>query len=151
MKKKNIVITVCILIGFALVIGFCFSIYANRPKTFSEAKALCEKFLEKNRADMEAIATDALNSQTDISGHYKKHYYSYNSDERLVTFDIGAQGMLGGQYWNLAYSEDGTLYGETEEYIYKETNGNNIVRAKRINKNWWYIWTDYDGTKKSYQ
>ena len=50
-----------------------------------------------------------------------------------------------------AYCIDGTFYCETESYLYKETNGNNIVKAERINEHWWYLWTDYDGTERSYQ
>lgn len=59
--------------------------------------------------------------------------------------------MLGGQYWELVYTKDGTLWGETDVYFNEEENGNNIVKAERLNGNWWYFWTDYDGTERSFQ
>ena len=90
-------------------------------------------------------------SNENVSGHFKNYYYSCHSEDGSVSFDIDAQGFLGGQYWNLVYTKDGTFYGETESYLYEETNGNNIVRAEKINEHWWYLWTDYDGTERSYQ
>ena len=77
-------------------------------------------------------------------------YNSSNIEEGFVSFDIDAQGFLGGQYRELVYTKDGTFYYETDSYLYEETNGNNIVRAERINEHWWYLWNDYDGTEGSY-
>lgn len=42
--------------------------------------------------------------------------------------------MLGGQYWELVYSKDRTFYVESETYLHKEINGNNIVRAEKSTK-----------------
>ena len=98
---------------------------------------------------MEQIAVDSL--KTNNSGDFRDYFYSCYQEEGFVKFDIDAQGFLGGQYWELVYTEDGTLYGESESYLYEETNGNNIVRAEKINEHWWYLWTDYDGTERSYQ
>lgn len=152
MKKRSIIIlSTCICVIIALLIGLAFLIHASKPKTFSTAKSVCQKILDKNHAQMEEIAIDALKSQKDASGHYKEYYYSCHQKERTVRFDIDAQGMLGGQYWCLIYSENGTLYGENEKYLCEESSGNNIIRAEKITEHWWYLWEDYDGTEKSYQ
>ena len=152
MKKRNIIILiVSISVGIALLIGLISLFNAIKPKTFSTAKIACEKFLDKNQTQMEEIAIVSLNSEKDNSGHYKEYYYSCYQEEGFVKFEIDAQGMLGGQYWDLVYTQDGIFYGETESYLYEETDGNNIIRAEKISEHWWYLWTDYDGTERSYQ
>ena len=98
---------------------------------------------------MEQIAVDSL--LTNNSGDFGDYFYSCYQEEGFVKFDIDSQGFLGGQYWELVYTQDGTFYGETESYTHEETNGNNIVRAEKINEHWWCLWTDYDGTGRSYQ
>ncbi len=147
--KKGIIIVVAIIL--ALSIGIFLLINAIAPETYSSARDECESFLEDNRGDIEQIASDLLNKQMDIYGHYKERYYSYVPREDYVIFDIDAQGMLGGQYWSLIYTRNGVLYGETEEYLYQETDGNNIVRGERLDEHWWYLWRDYDGTEESFR
>jgi len=152
-KGKKIFITVSVfIIAFVIVIaGLVFFTNAITPETYGSAKKECEKVLDKYQIEMRKIAIDSLKSGKNASGEYKEYYYSCYPDEGFVKFDIDAQGMLGGQYWELVYTQDGTFYDETESYLQKETNGNNIVRAEKINEHWWYLWTDYDGTERSYQ
>lgn len=144
--KTIIIISVFVIIFAIIIVGLGFVII---PKTYSSAKIECEKVLDKYQIQMEQIAVDSL--QTNNSSDFKDYFYSCYQDEGFVIFDIDAQGMLGGQYWDLVYTKDGTFYGESETYLYKETNGNNVVRAEKINEHWWYLWTDYDGTDRSYK
>lgn len=144
--KTIIIISVFVIIFAIIIVGLGFIII---PKTYSSAKIECEKVLDKYQIQMEQIAVDSL--QTNNSCDFKDYFYSCYQDEGFVIFDIDAQGMLGGQYWDLVYTKDGTFYGESETYLYKETNGNNVVRAEKINEHWWYLWTDYDGTDRSYK
>ncbi len=152
MKKRKITtLIVCISVVIALVIGAISLNNALKPKTYSTAKNICGKILEKNEAQMTEIAVNALKQQDDVSGDYKEYSYHSDKQEQTVKFCIDGQGMLGGQSWDLVYSEKGTLYGENEEYIFKENaQGNNIIKAEKINEHWWYLWTDYDGTERSY-
>ncbi len=77
---------------------------------------------------------------------YKKAYeIKYDENEEAVNFEIGSQGMLGGQYWRLVYTEKGNYRGETEKYTYYEEGGNNIAFAEKLNENWYFYWIDYDG------
>ena len=77
---------------------------------------------------------------------YKKAYeIKYDEIEDAVNFEIGSQGMLGGQYWRLVYTEKGNYRGEIEKYTYYEKNGNNIAFAEKISENWYFYWIDYDG------
>ncbi len=152
-KGKNVLVisAICIIIFAVIIVGLWLSINSIIPKTYSSAKKECEKVLDKYQVQMEEIAVDSLKSGKSVSGDFKEYFYSCYIEEGFVSFDIDAQGFLGGQYWELVYTKDGTFYGETESYLYKETNGNNIVRAEKINEHWWYLWTDYDGTERSYQ
>ena len=150
MKKRGIIY---FLIGFLVVIGalICL-IYSIRPLNYGTAKSKCEAFLERNRGEMEEIAISLLNGEGSESGYYKEEYYFFTSENDKVEFDIGGQGMLGGQYWGLVYTKNGLYCGETKEYLYKELGGgNNIIRAEKLDDHWWYLWYDYDGTERSYK
>lgn len=153
MSKWKILIiltAICLVLIALLSVGIVLLVNAIVPKTYSTAKVECVQVLDKYRDELEQIAMDALKSDQHTSGYFKEYYYA-EQDENLVQFDVDAQGMLGGQYWGLVYTADGTYYGAVDSYLNKETNGNNIVRAERIDGHWWYIWTDYDGTDASYQ
>lgn len=150
-SKKILLISLGAIAVFALVVaGLWFLLRTTAPKTYSTAKEECENFLNRYQAEMEQIATEALQSEQECSGEFRKHFYRSYKDG-YVSFDIDAQGMLGGQYWELVYTKDGKFGTETETFLHTEPNGNNIVRAEKINDHWWYHWTDYDGTKRSYQ
>ncbi len=150
-KKIVFISVICVLVFAVITVGLYFFIDSILPKTFSSAKNECLKVLDKYQTEMEQIAVNSLQSSENVSGHFKEYNYSCYIEEGLVSFYIDAQGFLGGQYWELVYTQDGTFYDETESYLYKETYGNNIVRAEKINEHWWYLWTDYDGTERSYQ
>jgi len=150
-KKFAIISSICIIVFAIVTVSLGFLINSIMPKTYSTAKKECEKVLDRYQVEMEQIAADSLKLDKNISGEFKDYYYICYREEGLVTYSIDAQGMLGGQYWELVYSQDGTFYDETESYLYKETNGNNIVRAEKLSQHWWYLWTDYDGTEKSYK
>ena len=143
MKKKKIITLLTIL---AVCISFTSCFDGN---TYSSAKKECSKILEKYQVQMEDIALNSLDSKADISGYFNKYYYSYYQDQGFVKFDINAQGMLGGQYWGLVYTDNGLLYDEEETYYFEEEDGNNIIRAEKIKGNWWFYWEDYDGTDNS--
>ena len=143
MKKFRIGILLLLLT--AVTVGFLFLRESRKPKTFSSAEAICVKVLEKHRQEMEALASEKG------SGTFRDFSYHSDPQGKCVSFSIGGQGMLGGQYWDLVYTADGTYNGETESYLFEEPEGNNICRAKRITGNWWYCWMDYDGTEKSWK
>ena len=147
--KKNIFIF--ILVFAVVLIGVYFLYSSIQPKTFCSAQKQCEKVLNKYQAELEQIALDSLQSDEKVSGHFKKYYYSSNLEQSNVSFSIDAQGFLGGQYWYLVYTKDGVFCGETESYLYKEPDGNNIERAEKIDDHWWFCWIDYDGTQLSYK
>ena len=150
--KKVIVIAV---ITACFIVGLCFAADAVTPESYSSAKKESVHFLENNRDGLEKTAAELLNKGEDAIGEYNKHDYSYLSDQGFVRFDIDAQGMLGGQYWSLVYTSDGTFFGEAEKYLYEEASaesgGNNIVIAEKIDGRWWFYWIDYDGTDRSYK
>ena len=141
MKKIWIGAAVFLLAG--MVVGLLFLRESRKPKTFSSAEALCVKVLENHRQELEALAAQGT------SGTFRE--YNYHTEDGQVCFSIGSQGMLGGQYWELIYTTDGTYAGETTQFRYEEPDGNNIVRAEHLTGNWWYRWTDYDSTEKSWQ
>ena len=150
-KKILVISALCIIVFAVITVGLYFLINSISPKTFSSAKNECVNVLEKHQTEMEQIAVDSLESSKNVSGHFKEYYYSCHIEEGFISFDIDAQGFLGGQYWELVYTKDGTFYGEADSYLHEETEGNNIVRAEKINEHWWYLWTDYDGTDRSYK
>ena len=126
----------------------------TKVKSYSDARAVCETFLSDNKEEMTGISTGLLTDgqgETGSSGKYKDRDYSLLRVDggKYVKFDIGAQGLLGGQYWSLIYCPDETFCGESVRYSSKEPEGNNIIKAERLDGNWWYYWVDYDGTKYS--
>lgn len=150
-KKCISVSVICVIIIAITMFGLYFFMNSIIPKTYSSAKKECEIILAKHQAQMEEVATNSLKSEKNASGNYLDYYYSCYQEEGCVKFDIGAQGMLGGQYWELVYTEDGNLYGESKSYFYEETGGNNIIKAEKLDNCWWFLWTDYDGTDRSYK
>ncbi len=148
MKKR--LITAASIVA-VLIVGLLCLNSLLAPKTYSTARATCERFLKKNYEDMQEIAVELLRDGEDAWGHYKDRYCGYIPEWNAVKFEIDGQGMLGGQYWDLIYTADGVLFGESEEYFDEESDGNNIYKAERLDEHWWYFWTDYDGTDRSYK
>ncbi len=117
-----------------------------REHTYQTAKSYSESFLDRNLTELEEIAQESLaNKQATVSEYKKASFISYDELEAAVNFEIGSQGMLGGQYWQLVYTEKGTYMGETDQYTFYEENGNNIIFAEKIRENWYFYWIDYDG------
>ena len=148
-RKKIITVwSICVTAVSLLFLGSCAPLNSI---TYSSAKEECEIFLEENRNELEKLALAALSSDEDVSGYYNERYYSSCLEDGFVAFDVDAQGMLGGQYWGLVYTQDGTYCGDTESYLQKQEQENNIMRGERLDGHWWYRWRDYDGTDRSYQ
>lgn len=118
--------------------------------TFASAKWSASRTLERHRGEMEAIALPLADLDHHETGLYNDYFYINDPVQDTVQFDIGSQGMLGGQYWSLVYSKEGTLHGQEETYLWQEENGNNVIRAERLDEHWWFMWIDYDGTDQSY-
>lgn len=151
MKKTCCLLSICIITMIVLLCG-C----GNFHQSYSDARESCSKFLTENKEEMTAISQSFLNENQNLEqsyiGDYKDCHYSLESFGNFgkhVVFDIDAQGFLGGQYWSLVYCPDGTFCGENLLYYYQETGGNNIVKAEKLDGDWWYYWIDYDGTKLS--
>ena len=129
----------------SIIIGLVFIVNSITPKTYTSTKKECEKILKRYQVEMEQIAIASLKLDKRTSGNFKEYFYSCDQ-EGFVQFDIGEQGMLGGQYWALVYTQDGKFHDETDSYIYEEVDGNNIWKAEKLNEHWWFLWIDYDGT-----
>lgn len=149
MKKRNAIVVTCIIVVLAFLIGMFFAFQGSKPKTYSTAKRQSIRVLDAHQSQMEELAVNALKSEESTPSKFRDYSYHCNQNENYVQFDVDAQGMLGGQYWALIYTQDGTYYGETEVYRYDETSGNNIVKAEKLNEHWWFQWIDYDGTARS--
>lgn len=152
MKKKKRIIG--IISGIVVIVLVCIFFIGSHPKDYSEAFKMCTRILSQNKEEMTSIALNTLNGELTASnyssGKYKDYSYTMTDKREFVQFDIGGQGMLGGQYWSLLYCPNGLYMGESKSYYYKETNGgNNILKAERIDEHWWFLWTDYDGTNTS--
>lgn len=122
-----------------------FSGYSNETD-YASAKANVEKFLDANSVELEEIATQTLEDQAVSTSEFKDiSYITFDESNNMVIFEIGSQGMLGGQYWSLVYCKDGTFHGEFELYTYNQPGGNNLVLAEKLQENWFFCWEDYDG------
>ena len=150
---------IVILSVIAVLIGCFFVLKAIlKPETYSSAKSDCVKVLNKNRTELDEFAAKLLaETPQSLAGEYPKtpyesfkDYNCYVTDRHEAVFDIGSQGMLGGQYWSLMYTADGTYRGKSETY-YEVWDGNNIIKADHIDDNWWYLWEDYDASDYSKQ
>lgn len=153
MKKKTgtILLVSGLVISFLLLLCGLILRKSLKPKTYSAAKAECVDFLEDNQKELEQIASELLEEGKGGSGYYQNRYYCFTTENGYVKFDVDAQGMLGGQYWELVYTRSGRYYGNNETYLYQEEKGNNIVRGEHLGGHWWYRWTDYDGTDLSFE
>ncbi|MBP3300456.1 MAG: hypothetical protein J6M34_03010 [Clostridia bacterium] len=149
MKKR---IVACVLItAVVLFLGIFLLCRALIPKTYETAKEECVRFLNDNRDEMEEIAVNLLAEERVAFGQFGERAYSYTPADNFVEFEVDGQGMLGGQYWSLIYTKDGSFHGNAETYLWEEPLGNNVYRAEKLTGNWWYLWSDYDGTERSFQ
>ena len=99
----------------------------------------------KTEDELTGIAERLLSEQTPSSGKYRDTYYYTSKNSPYVSFDIGAQGFLGGQYRSLVYCPSGTFQGHSETFLWYEPDGNNIIRAEKLDGPRWYYRIDYDG------
>ena len=147
-KTSKIIVSVIFSLIVVIIVGLVFLPFdtAFGEHTYQSAKDYSESFLKHNQEELEIIAQDILkNKQSSISEFKKAHEIKYDEYEEAVNFEIGSQGMLGGQYWRLVYTEKGNYRGKPEKYTYYEEGGNNIVFAEKISENWYFYWIDYDG------
>ncbi len=157
--KKHYTCGIILLSVIAILVGGFF-ILKNvlEPKTYSDAKIECIKVLNKNRTGLNEFAEKLLTETPhSMAGEYPKSPYDsfkgyscHVTDRHDAVFSVGSQGMLGGQYWSLMYTADGTYRDQPETY-YEVWDGNNIIKAEHIDGNWWYLWEDYDATEYSNQ
>jgi len=130
-------------IGMILSLLLCIS-GCGGEKDFASAKISAQEYLNTNVDQLEHIALQELQAGK-ASAVSIKGVSSVLVSEDMVIFEIGSQGMLGGQYWSLVYTKDGSYHGEKEQYIYREETGNNVTVAHHLLGNWFFLWTDYDG------
>lgn len=147
-KSSKIIVSVISSLIVCVIVGFVFLPFdtAFGEHTYQSAKDYSEYFLKHNQEELKNIAQETLKNKRPSMNEYKKAYeIKYDEIEDAVNFEIGSQGMLGGQYWRLVYTEKGNYRGEIEKYTYYEKNGNNIAFAEKISENWYFYWIDYDG------
>lgn len=141
-----------------LVGGFFILRTSLKPNTYSTAETACIKVLDKHRAELDKFAAKLLaETPPSQAGEYPnsaydtfKQYSCHVTNRHEAVFSVDSQGMLGGQYWSLVYTDNGLYRGETETY-FEVWDGNNIIKAKHIDGNWWYLWEDYDASEYSDQ
>ena len=105
----------------ALIIWLVFSVPFGSigEHTYQSAKDYSVSFLKHNREELERIAKETLKNKNSSVNEYKKaSEIKYDEPELAVNFEMGSQGMLGGQYWRLVYTEKGNYRGETDKYNY---------------------------------
>ena len=144
-KKLLLILSSLVVVSVTVLV----IILSNKPMSYSSAKSRCTYILNTHQDDMESISLKLLEGAYDETTSVKYNDYPcflYLEDE-FVKFEIDGQGFLGGQYWELRYCKNGTLYGEEKTYTNKD--GNDIIRAEKITDNWWFYWIDYDGTELS--
>ncbi len=151
MNKKKIIILIMIFLSLITVtISWIFYNTYIEDYDYNKAKKEVTIFLEKNLTNLEKISKECLTKKDDEIHKFKdKEYrYSFFHYKDCVIIDIGAQGMLGGQYWALVYCEDDILDGKSidiqGEYI-DDLSGKNIFIVEKIKDNWYFSYDDYDG------
>lgn len=144
-KKLILILSSLVVVSVTVLV----IILSNQPISYSSAKSRCTDILNTHQDYMKSISLELLEGASDETtfGKYNNYPYFLYLEDEFVKFEIDGQGFLGGQYWELRYCKNGTLYGEEKTYTNKD--GNNIIKAEKINDNWWFYWIDYDGTELS--
>lgn len=147
-KVKGILISIiAILVIVVVVVGLFRLIDFLSWETYSSAKKECVEYLEKNRSLLEDVVLAAL--QDGLEEHGDSRFdYSVDLEKGLVKFSVDAQGMLGGQYWDLVYTRSG-LYENRSESYYSVFDESIVTKGEKLDDHWWYIWNDYDLTELS--
>ena len=159
MKKFVVLYIIVFIIVIVLPIGYLFY-KVNEPIVnydYHLAKKETILFLNENELELEKVCIDALlkkDSKTDI---FKEKRYSYETKiyyigeekaKEYIKIDINAQGMLGGQYWSLIYSEGDYLDGKKiiiDDEFQKTGNGDNVFIKEHLRDNWYFEYEDWDG------
>lgn len=164
-KGKNILIQIALYILIILIIvisGYLVFKIIDKDDTerftYDSGKIEIIKYLDNNKSELESIVKELYRSKSSLDNPNKNiSYVSYRDNNGLsyleknpcVQFDFDAQGMLGGQYYGLIYSQESNIYDGKDLFIYnekKETGeGNNIFIREKILDNWYYYYDDYDG------
>ena len=149
MSKKKIIVLFSILL-FIIIIAITWSLYKMNNSDYYRAKKETLKFLDKNITKLEEISKESLSKKDKETYEFKtkKYHFAENDGKEYIVININAQGMLGGQYWDLIYCEDDYLDGNTIDIYdeYKETgSGNNIFILEKIRDNWYFSYQDWDG------
>lgn len=137
--KRIITLALTVLIAFSLV--GC----SGSNTSYSAAKNEGVQTLNEYKTQFDRTAKSAMEEIDATGGKIDKFSWYLTSDG--VVFEIGAQGMLGGQYWHVVYTPDGAFRNEVQFYY---NNGlSHTERAELIDGNWWFYWIDYDKTELS--
>ena len=123
----------------------CIKIFENQKEEFVSAKnAICLK---------ESVENISIKKVESIN-------FRKNETFKEITFNMDAQGMLGGQYWGIYYTSDDSpawlfdaiefrsrLFEGPGEGSYYYQDGNNFYATARIEKHWYFYYMDFDGNK----
>ena len=158
--KNRIVIYVCVIFTiFITGVYFIINSISNHDKfNYNSARDNTINYLDKNEKELIKIANSLYENKSSESKPYKGVTYATYKDKseikkwnekEYIKFDLESQGMLGGQYYGLIYSNDKDFFDSKKLVIYdenKETGeGNNIFIRQKIKTNWYFYYDDYDG------
>ena len=146
---------VLIAIVFILIYIF-FNNFFLHSKSYSAAEKYSMKYLDSNINQLTSIAKKVIQKKPNKGFKPKLNnvnYVSYgngiNVEGNYVTFTFEDDGIVGAVDWGLIYSPSNTFENETDLYIYDESkhslHGNNIFISKKIRKNWFFFYNDWDG------
>lgn len=149
MKKRIIIISAIVVCISIIAIWFFYRNSANKSE-YDKAKKESLNFLNKNITKLEELSKKSLRNEDEKAHEFKgkKYYYSVRNGKECVVIEINAQGMLGGQYWDLIYCEDDYIDKNNVKIYneYEETGkGNNIFVTEKIRDNWYFLYEDWDG------
>lgn len=161
MKNKKAWIIVLIEILLVLVVIFLIILFSNlslknkfNKFDYVSAKTNSIKYLNKNEEQLKELVDELYESKSSKEDPYKEISYAsychrndldFEDKKEYIIISLDTQGILGGQYYGLIYSEetveDLIVYDE-----YKETgNGNNKFIRQKIRGNWYFYYDDFDG------
>ena len=147
-RVKGFLISVIAIAVIILTIHAAFRfVKLFERETYSSAKKECVEYLEENRSQLEDVVLAAL--QDGLEEHGDSRFdYSVDLEKGLVKFSVDAQGMLGGQYWDLVYTRSGLYENQSESY-YSVFDERIVTKGEKLDDHWWFIWRDYDSTELS--
>lgn len=153
--KRTVLFLTILLFALSFALGGC----GNSRKSYEQAKAETVVYLDKHRTDLFELAGGILlrkSAEEASYGNMLSISYDENACGSFVTFDIDAQGMLGGQYWGLYYSpddlfdlsdppEDRWTRPDEDRCYWQEEDGNNFFAMERLDDHWFFYYHDFDG------